>query len=72
MLYEVITLDLIRRRRVADVPAAIALRGVEDAARYGRTVLREGKVASFSEKSGTGRGLVSGGVYALCRETLIV
>lgn len=50
-----------------DRPAAMALRRVGDASRYGTAELSDGKVTHFREKSTTGPGLVNGGVYALHR-----
>lgn len=50
--------------------AAIALRSVEDVDRFGQVTLGDGVVESFAEKSGSGPGLVNGGVYALRRRVL--
>ena len=46
--------------------ACIALRKVEDCARYGRvTVNAQGRIMSFGEKDFHGEGLINGGVYYL-------
>jgi D-glycero-D-manno-heptose 1,7-bisphosphate phosphatase len=51
-----------------DVLAVLGLRHVEDASRYGSVHLEGGRVLGFHEKSRTGAGLVSGGVYAFTRQ----
>lgn len=50
--------------------AAMALRRVEDVGRYGRAVMECGLITGFSEKGGSGPGLVNAGVYVLRREAL--
>jgi len=50
--------------------AAIALRRVADAARYGQVRLEGGRIIGFGEKEGSGPGLVNGGVYVLAREAV--
>ena len=50
--------------------AAIALRGVPDAARYGRVRLEGELVCDFNEKGRPVPGLISGGVYCLRKEAL--
>ena len=46
--------------------ACIALRKVEDCARYGRVTLDdEGRIKSFGEKGYQGGGLINGGIYYL-------
>lgn len=54
------------------VSAALALRHVPDAGRYGAVELGgDGSITSFSEKAqGVGAGLINGGVYAIARGTL--
>lgn len=55
-----------------DSPAcdmAVALRRVGDASRYGSVAVSGGRIAGFREKA-AGRGLVSGGVYAVRRGLL--
>lgn len=51
---------------------ALAVREVEDAARYGRVEINDGRVASFHEKDPAfaGAAYISGGVYALRRRVL--
>ena len=60
----VVALDALRQ------PAAMALRAVPDVARYGETILKNGLVTGFREKTGQGPGLVSGGVYVLDKTLL--
>lgn len=51
--------------------AAIAVRELADAARFGAVEIADGRVARFAERPAQpGRGLVSGGVYA-CRRHLV-
>jgi D,D-heptose 1,7-bisphosphate phosphatase len=50
--------------------AKVALRGVEDTARYGRVSLRGEVVESFAEKGATGAGLINAGIYVLRREVV--
>jgi dTDP-glucose pyrophosphorylase/histidinol phosphatase-like enzyme len=52
--------------------ATLALRSVENAARYGRVVEEQGKVIAFLEKDASrgGPGLINGGIYVLKREIL--
>jgi NDP-sugar pyrophosphorylase family protein len=54
-----------------DLSAAIALRRLEDASRYGAVALDGEMVARFAERpDGPGPGLVSGGVYAMRRQVV--
>jgi NDP-sugar pyrophosphorylase family protein len=46
---------------------AVALREVTDTARYGSVHLEDDRVTGFSEKGGSGAGLINGGVYAFRR-----
>jgi D,D-heptose 1,7-bisphosphate phosphatase len=48
--------------------AALALRRVPDAGRYGAVALQEGTITAFCEKSGGGEGLVHAGVGLMRRE----
>lgn len=51
--------------------ATIALRGIEDCARYGRvTVDTQNKLQSFGEKGHPGPGLINGGIYFLKAQAL--
>ncbi|MGE4297677.1 MAG: HAD-IIIA family hydrolase [Desulfovibrionaceae bacterium] len=50
--------------------AALALRRVDDASRYGSVRLDGDRVAGFAEKSQAGPGLISAGVYALTRRVV--
>jgi D-glycero-D-manno-heptose 1,7-bisphosphate phosphatase len=63
-LFDLNYLDLAVLRRSEDVPVAVALRAVPDAARYGAVELAGSRIARFAEKTAAGAGLVSGGVYA--------
>jgi D,D-heptose 1,7-bisphosphate phosphatase len=69
-LFDFNYLDLALQRREQRVPAALALREVHDAGRYGAVVLAEESVVGFSEKSSEGSGLVNGGVLALSRSVI--
>lgn len=50
--------------------AAMALRRVDDAARYGSVRVKESFVEAFEEKGGSGPGCISGGIYCLKREAV--
>jgi len=50
--------------------AAVALRQIDDLARYGAVRLRGGRVEAFAEKGGTGPGAINGGVYVMRREAV--
>ncbi len=63
------TLDLALRIS-DDIPAAMALRRVPDTARYGAVEVENGKVSGFHEKSRSGEGLISAGVYAMRKAVL--
>ena len=62
--------DLGRRLDEQGADAAMALRHVDDAGRYGRVDVDEGRVRAFAEKAGEGGGWINGGVYALRRDVL--
>src|SRR5262245_60915692 len=47
--------------------AAVALRRVDDIARYGAARVRRGRVEAFAEKADGGPGAINGGVYAMRR-----
>lgn len=51
--------------------AAVALRFVPDAGRYGEVYLDGELIKGFSEKSKYGPGLVNGGVYVMRRDALV-
>lgn len=63
-------LDLGLLLKETGAAAAVALRHVPDAQRYGRVCLEGSLVTGFEEKGAGGPGLVSGGVYALRRAAL--
>lgn len=46
----------------------IVVRLVPDAARYGHCEVADGRLVSFSEKGGSGPGLINAGVYCLARD----
>jgi len=56
--------------RAAGTPIAVALARVEDVGRYGAVQVRDGRVARFDEKGGTGPGLVNAGSYFLAAPAL--
>ena len=68
--FDINILDLALRLGDDDV-AALAVRRVDDAARYGTVELDDGRVRRFTEKTGeAGAGLVNGGVY-IARHALV-
>lgn len=69
-LFDVNYLDLALVRKESGASLAMALREVDDAARYGAVRLENGRVTAFAEKSGAGPGLINGGVYHLTRHVL--
>lgn len=69
----VLDVDLVelgRRLLDSDADAAVALRRVDDAGRYGRVEVVDGRVTSFAEKATGGAGWINGGVYALRERAL--
>jgi D,D-heptose 1,7-bisphosphate phosphatase len=54
----------------AGIEAALALRLVSDADRYGSVILQEKSVVGFREKGHEGPGMINGGVYAMKRKAL--
>jgi D-glycero-D-manno-heptose 1,7-bisphosphate phosphatase len=50
-----------------DWQARLALRRMEDTARYGAVTFTKNKITRFEEKGVTGPGLINGGVYVLKR-----
>lgn len=62
----------LERALVPEVGGVIALRRVEDAARYGRVETADGRIRAFREKDSShiGAALISGGVYLLRKEVL--
>ena len=69
-LFDFNYLDLALRLGNPDILGALSLRSVPDASRYGSVALEQGRIQGFQEKSQTGQGLISGGVYALRKELL--
>ncbi len=54
--------------RASGCVMGIALARVEDVGRYGAVEITGGKVTGFSEKGGSGPGLINAGSYYLARE----
>ena len=50
--------------------AALALREVDDAGRYGSVTVHQGLVRSFTEKSSRTHGVINGGIYCLRKAAL--
>ena len=48
----------------------VAVRRVDDTGRYGRIEIDGGLITGFAEKSGSGAGLINGGIYCLSRHIL--
>ena len=69
-LLDVDYLDLIGARRATGAVFAMALRQVDDVARYGSVTLDGTRVTAFAEKGASGPGFINGGVYALDRAAL--
>jgi D-glycero-alpha-D-manno-heptose 1-phosphate guanylyltransferase len=49
---------------------SVVVRRVEDASRYGRAVVREGRIVGFEAAGTPGPGLISGGIYVFSRNLL--
>ncbi|HYE50054.1 MAG TPA: sugar phosphate nucleotidyltransferase [Azospirillaceae bacterium] len=49
-------------------PFAVALRPVEDAERFGRVMVEDGRMSGFAAAGGAGPGLINAGVYLLPRD----
>lgn len=62
--------DLVAATRAAGAEIGVALAQVADVSRYGAAVVREGRVAAFDEKGGSGAGPVNAGCYFLDRDAL--
>ena len=62
---------LIERQRARPGHLAIALRRVDDCARYGAATVRDQVLTGFSEKGGTGPGLVNTGNYIVTERHLL-
>jgi dTDP-glucose pyrophosphorylase/histidinol phosphatase-like enzyme len=58
--------------RQSGATATLALRSVDNAARYGRVIESQGRIVAFMEKdpSRPGPGVINGGIYVLKREIL--
>ena len=58
--------------RQSGATATLALRAVDNAARYGRVIESQGRIVAFMEKdlSRPGPGVINGGIYVLRREIL--
>lgn len=60
--------DLARAQAATGAPFALALRPVQNAARFGAAVLKGGRLAGFQAAGGSGPGLINGGVYLLSKD----
>jgi D-glycero-alpha-D-manno-heptose 1-phosphate guanylyltransferase len=58
------------RHRDADASLTVCTVEVADAARYGRVLVEDARLAGFSEKGAAGPGLINAGVYLMRRELL--
>jgi NDP-sugar pyrophosphorylase family protein len=58
------------RTEMPGASAVLALRQIEDAGRYGSVNLAGRSIRGFNEKSGTGAGLINGGIYCLNRKAI--
>ncbi|NDV24911.1 D-glycero-beta-D-manno-heptose 1,7-bisphosphate 7-phosphatase [Desulfovibrio sp. JC022] len=65
-IFDINYLDLIN----GETDVVLALRKVEDTARYGRVVHENGMVSSFLEKGESGPGAINGGVYLMSRDVV--
>lgn len=59
--------------KIANSPASLALRKVEDASRYGTIIKNaESRITSFKEKDGViNKGIINGGVYILNKKKFL-
>ncbi len=74
-LFQADLLSLVRSgqastRRSPPWLGTVAVRRVGDTGRYGRIEIDDGLVTQFAEKSGSGAGLINGGIYCLSRGVL--
>ncbi len=69
-LFDINYLDLALVRARGDALAALALRAVDDAPRFGAVILDGERVIGFGETAGSGPGLGSGGICAMRRQAL--
>ena len=71
-LFDINLRALEQASRRSGAMATLALRSVDNAARYGRVVEDEGRIVAFMEKdlSRPGPGVINGGIYVLKREIL--
>jgi D-glycero-D-manno-heptose 1,7-bisphosphate phosphatase len=68
-LFDLNYLDLVGRVEDGAL-AGVALRRVDDVARYGLVRVRGGRVEAFAEKGENGPGAIDGGVYVMRREVV--
>jgi len=66
--FDINLLDLMTRNFAPGWLIGLALREIDDVARYGAVGLAGDRVTSFGEKAVTGRGLINAGIYRLRRE----
>ena len=66
--FDINLLDLATRNFTPGWLIGLALREIDDVARYGAVELAGDTITSFGEKAATGRGLINAGIYRLRRE----
>ncbi len=69
-LFDINYLDLAANHESGTAMTTISLRELSDKKRYGAVVLEGNRITGFSEKSGIGKGLVNGGIYAIQKKAL--
>jgi D-glycero-D-manno-heptose 1,7-bisphosphate phosphatase len=69
-LFDINYTDLTTLYQRENGQAAIALRQIEDTARYGTVTLQNHRISGFFEKGGRGPGTVNGGIYVFGRDCI--
>lgn len=69
-LFDINYLDLMLVAKRNESLATMALRVVDDTARYGRVGLEGERITTFYEKGASGLGVISAGIYLLQRESM--
>jgi D-glycero-alpha-D-manno-heptose 1-phosphate guanylyltransferase len=67
---EVAFAEMQARHRDAQTPLTVCAVEVADAARYGRVLVANSRLAGFAEKGAAGPGLINAGVYLMRRDLL--
>ncbi len=52
----------------ARAEVTVALKSVPDVSRYGKAVVKDGRIVAFEEKTATGAGLINCGIYLVSRQ----